>query len=74
MPRSYNWEDLLDSSSVCEETIFLNGIEIQSGVSLLEKVVGVFRLAKNCCDRGTGWFGNPEERGMSATGSCYQDY
>jgi hypothetical protein len=37
----YTLEDLLDSSSVCEETVFLNSIQRLSGVSLLEKVVVV---------------------------------
>jgi hypothetical protein len=26
MPRGKNWEDLLDSSSVCEETAYLNWV------------------------------------------------
>jgi hypothetical protein len=49
MLRDYNLEDLLVSSSVCEETAFLNGIQRLAGVSLLEKVVVVWELAENCC-------------------------
>jgi hypothetical protein len=46
-----NKEDLLDSvrcSSGCEETVFFNGVEIQSEVSLHWKVVAVEELAENC--------------------------
>jgi hypothetical protein len=34
--RSYEWEDLLNRSSDCEGTAFLNGVGIQPGVAVAE--------------------------------------
>jgi hypothetical protein len=46
--------------------------EIQSGVSLLEKVVVEGWLAENCCDWVTGTFWQPKGKGTSTVRSRYQ--